>query len=235
MTRQSVWQVYNVQIAELRKQGHTLQEIGDRVGVTRERVRQILEEHYGRIEIPLLPECKAAELIGCNPTRLDKLRRLGIIQPKRQGRCFRYSREDIEEAMLALQKQCLHCGEALRLKGRERKYCPACSKECRRYYYPFYGEEKKRKHNEKTRHWAEQHQEALREIHRKATRKYAERKRKEHYAVTEYLVVRGDILPVGSVIKAVGCKNNHLILKDGLTIPTSWVTTLSDVLPELPY
>lgn len=47
MTKSPVWEIYNGQIKELRNQGLTLQAIGNQVGVTRERIRQILNEHYG--------------------------------------------------------------------------------------------------------------------------------------------------------------------------------------------
>lgn len=216
----TVWQVYNGEIVSLRREGHTLQQIGDHVGVTRERIRQILNEHYGKVEILLLPEIKVAKLIGCTSNRLEQLRDRGLIHPARIGYYYRYSRDDIEMAMLALQRWCKHCGKVLPLKRKTRQYCPECSKEQIRYNYPFRSEDGKRKHSELTRKWLKQHPERWKELSKKALQKYGEKKRREHYALTEYLVLKGSVLPIGSVFKAVGCKNNYLILENGLSIPT---------------
>lgn len=223
MTRQSVWQVYNGQIAELRKQGNTLQQIGNRVGVTRERIRQILKEQYGKIEIPLLPEYKAAELIGCSYWRLRCLRKSSVINPIHMGHYWRYSLDDMEAAMLAVLRFCKHCGEPLPLESPLSVYCPKCSKEMVRYNYPFRSDEGKKRYREAVRRWQQQHPERVRELARKASLKYSRKKSKEHFAVTQYLIVKGNILPIGSVVKAVGCKNSYLILEDGLTIPINYV------------
>lgn len=215
----TVWQVYNGEIFSLRRGGHTLQQIGDRVGVTRERIRQILNEHYGKVEILLLTETKVAEIIGCRTALLFRLREQGLIHPTRIGHYFRYSHDDIETAMLALQRSCKHCGESIPLKVKTRVYCPECSKEQVRYNYPFLSEEGKRKLLKLTREWQKQHPERYREINRKAQQKHSKKKRREHYAVTEYVVIKGNIMPIGSVFKAIGYKNRHLILENGLSIP----------------
>lgn len=45
--RPTVYDTYDGLIAQWRGEGYTLQEIGNRVGVTRERIRQILNKYFG--------------------------------------------------------------------------------------------------------------------------------------------------------------------------------------------
>lgn len=141
----AVLETYNGEIANMRRQGYTLQAIGDTVGVSRERIRQILFKYYPGVKMSLLPENQMAKVIGCLPDRLTKLRTSGMVNPKHLGKFYLYSTEDMGEAMLALQRNCSHCGAHLPLKGNSRKYCPECSRESRRYHYPFMSEEAKKK------------------------------------------------------------------------------------------
>ena len=109
VNRVSAWEVHSSRIVEMRRSGYTLQEIGDIVGVTRERVRQLLDEHCGKIETPLLSERKVADEIGCSIWRLKKLRRQGILQPRHRGKyLYYYDRGELEEVKLAVQRHCLH-------------------------------------------------------------------------------------------------------------------------------
>jgi len=47
-----IYEEYGDLIATLRREGRTLQQIGDRLGVTRERVRQVLREHFPDCQPP---------------------------------------------------------------------------------------------------------------------------------------------------------------------------------------
>lgn len=183
-----MWETFNGEIASLRRQGNTLQAIGNTVGRTRERVRQILVEHYGRVEMELLPEGRAARIIGCGRWRLVKLRKSGVTHPVRLGIWFwLYDREEIEKAMLALQRTCPHCGNPLSLE-KTRKYCPECSKESRRYNYPFMSEEAKREHIQACVRWQKEHPERTRELRRRAHKKYQMKKRRERLGEIEPVI-----------------------------------------------
>lgn len=221
------WETYNGQIADMRRQGHTLQEIGNTVGVTRERVRQILTEHYGRVEISLFKEAGAAKIIGCSAERLKKLRENGVVVPTRSGKWFwLYSRGEMEKAMLALQRNCEHCGAPLPIKNIGKR-CPKCKADYVRNTYPFKNDEGKRKHIESCIRWQKNHPERHRKLCNKAVKKYQQRKNKEHYAKTQYLVVYGEVMPIGSIVKATGCENSHLILENGLRISTLHVKKIN--------
>jgi len=171
----SVWEVYNGEIATMRRQGQTLQEIGDQVGVTRERIRQILCEHYGKVEILILNETRLAKILGCRVSRLEKLRQEGIINPKRHGYFWYYDRNEAEKTMLALQRWCQHCGEPLAI-NHQGKYCPKCQKEYQRYGYPFLSDDAKRRHSKSCQAWRIQNPERARELQLKAMEKYLEKK-----------------------------------------------------------
>lgn len=167
-------------LRKMRTEGNTLREIGETVGVSRERVRQILAQCYGGAKILLLPESRVEDLIGCSRGRLARLRENGIINPKHTSWFWLYDRDEIEKAMLALQRSCPYCGKLLPLKT-QGKYCSECSRERMRYHYPFLSEEAKRQNIERTRRWHKGHPERTREINIKARAKYREKKRLEKY------------------------------------------------------
>lgn len=79
--------------------------------------------------------------------------------------------------------------------------------------------EKKKQHLNRTMNWVKRHPERSKELLEKAQAKYKAKKRTEYFAITEYVVARGTALPKGTIVKAVGSKNHHLILDSGLMIP----------------
>ncbi len=162
-------------MATMRKEGHTLQSIGDTFGITRERVRQILNKHYP----------------GLN---------------------------------LAVHKFCIRCGKPTKVAM---KYCPECSKAYKRYSYPFFTPEAKKRHIEHTTAWRERNPEKVREIYKRVSVRYLERRKRRHYAETTYIVTkRNGALPIGTQFKAVGCVHSHLALEGGSTIPNLCVKKL---------
>lgn len=176
--RQTVWDIYNGAIAGFRNEGHTLRETGKQFGVTRERIRQILQEHYGGTMVPhLLPEMRAAQLIGCIRGTLKRLRERGIVNPRHSALRYWYSVDDLELAMLALSKNCKHCGGPILRKTLALKYCKKCGAEGARYFYPFMSEEAKKRCHERTTTWRKEHPERVRQISKEANKKYYEPKK----------------------------------------------------------
>lgn len=100
----SVWKTFNGQILQLRNQGLSLEGIGAKVGVTRERIRQILEEHYGTtMPSGLIARRRLAQLLGCSDGMLEKFENEGKVYPTRMGDRIWYTPEESEKAFLALQ------------------------------------------------------------------------------------------------------------------------------------
>jgi len=121
-----------LQMVEMRRSGYTLQKIGDHVGVSRERVRQILEEHHVKPESQLLTESKVAKVIGCSIYRLRRVRKQGRLNPLHRGNPYHYyDKADLEKVKLALQRHCPRCGELLPMVH-VGKYCSRCQNGNRR-------------------------------------------------------------------------------------------------------
>ncbi len=225
--RLPVWETYSRQIANMRQQGYTLQEISDTVGVTRERIRQILWKHYRGIEPLLVPEQKVARIIGCSTFTLQKLRKSGVINPRHSNYFYLYSRDDIEKATLVLQRSCPHCGKTLPMKHLG-KHCSECKAESRRYNYPFLSDDARRRANERSKIWQKEHPKQSKVIVNRATKKYSAKWKREHYAKTEYVVVRGKLMPIGSVFYAIGFANGYLMLENGAKISIRHVTKVKE-------
>jgi hypothetical protein len=87
----------------MRDTGMTLQAIGDEVGVTRERVRQVLVRHYGTAKptMDLMTRLKVAKLIGCSEGRLAYLEQKGMLEPiKHPGSVIHYyDQEEFKKAL----------------------------------------------------------------------------------------------------------------------------------------
>jgi DNA-directed RNA polymerase sigma subunit (sigma70/sigma32) len=65
------------QMQRLRQSGRTLQYIGDKFGLSRERVRQILVERYGSTKATqMLSRSKVAKKLNCAKSRLIKLEKM---------------------------------------------------------------------------------------------------------------------------------------------------------------
>ncbi len=165
-----VYDTYDGLIAQWRGEGYTLQEIGDKVGVTRERIRQILNRYFG------------------NP------------------------------------KFCLICGKGISAK---RRYCPECRVIFERNPYRFL-EKRRRENSKRCKKWRESHREKYREICRRASGKYEERRRAKHLAETIYVITKnGSQFPVGHQFKAIGAIGRHLILADRTEVPFNIVKKIA--------
>lgn len=215
-----VWAVYDGQMADMRRQGYSLQAIGDVVGVTRERIRQILGRRYGRVEMEVLNEEAAARALGCPSHKLRGLRKRGMIHPEHHGLRWAYSLEQIKRAKALLKPIC-SCGCKLPINYLG-KYCPKCGELRSRHRYLLSSEEAKERHKEMVRRWRERNRERYRETLRRA----AIKRSREYFAATRYVVFAGDVLPVGTIIRAVGWDNGRLVLEGGQRIPARHVTIL---------
>jgi len=212
----SVREVYNGQIAVWREQGYTLQQIGDRVGVTRERVRQIINQFYAGT-FPRFPNLESvSKLLGCSRDRLLRLRKEGISTPERIGGQWRYSPEDIEIIMLALHKNCPVCGKPVPVN---RKYCcPECQRARWKNRYRHSSEEAKEKHKARVRDWERRNPEKRREMTIRALKRYTEKRKREFWASKpQYIVLRGELK--GKIVTAIGRDRQFLILEDGTKLP----------------
>jgi len=109
-------------IATLRSGGSTLQQIGDRLGVTRERVRQVLSEHFLDCSPPRSTK-GAARTLGMSYHRFrSATKRLGI-QPMGRSRGRVWWSQDVLRVIQTAQELvcCRICGGPL-LSSRQ-VYC----------------------------------------------------------------------------------------------------------------
>ena len=91
------------QILELRKTGLSYAEIGRRLGVTRERVRQIITGPKPRPEKPkaMLRTADVAQFLGVHINTVRRWSKNGILKAYRIGprRDRRFRREDVEDLL----------------------------------------------------------------------------------------------------------------------------------------
>jgi len=224
--------IYNGAIPDMRRQGYTLQAIGDEIGVTRERVRQILSRYYPGTCTQFLKETQVAKVVGCSPATLRKLCRAGKLSPIPRGKHYLYDREEIEKAYLAVLKTCPHCG-SIYMEGF--KYCRECRVEHTRYYYPFMTEEAKKNASLCSKRWQKNNPERYKVIRDRAVAKWQKQNPKKikvltdkykatHFARTHYRVVyENPVLPMGTVFQAVKGEIGYLLLADGSKIPSCCV------------
>jgi len=71
-------------IYDMRQSGATLSQIADRIGRTKERVRQILLRNYGSTKHKLISTEQLCKLVGLNRGRVMELYRDGAVIPVRE-------------------------------------------------------------------------------------------------------------------------------------------------------
>lgn len=104
-------------ILRMRRAGATLAEIGRKLGVTRERARQLhdaLEADRGPVPCEWLTIPRAAALLGASKSTLNQLRLQGALPVKRGAQGFLLSQRDLKKVRHLLKKRrsrkCVNCG-----------------------------------------------------------------------------------------------------------------------------
>lgn len=136
-------------IRQLREQGYTLESIGSKFDITRERVRQILQQRYGTTQMSLLvSRQRFAALLGCSYRLLENLERKELVSPICSGKLRLYDKRSLGEVAELVAKTrtlkpvieltCETCGK----KFYRKSYCirPTssgrfCSKKCWGVYF----------------------------------------------------------------------------------------------------
>lgn len=155
----------NSEIKQLRDRGYSLQAIGGKFGVSKERVRQILKKRYGTTRIlELTPREPLARLLGCSNSRLILLERRGVLNPILIGGRYFYNKDEAEKAATEVkcfpapyvERICEECGKKFYVKPYEIQLCSPrrfCSKKClgkyvgRHYGFRVHGKYKPRKYD----------------------------------------------------------------------------------------
>jgi len=130
------------EIRQLREQGYTLQAIGDKVGLTREGIRQLLVKNWGTTKFSaLVPRETFAKLLGCSVGRLNTLEKKGLVNPIHLGYRYLYGEKDSKKILGLLnpmrpplvERTCEECGKKFYLRASSiRPHSPGrfCSKRC---------------------------------------------------------------------------------------------------------
>jgi hypothetical protein len=128
-------------IYAMRRSGATLQQIASRAGKTKERIRQILVQHYGSTKHKLMSTEQLRKYLGFSRYRVVELYNDNVIAPAREwetsgGRHLLLFPDTVEQITryLSSHKLCKVCGNPIPV-GR-RVYCSEeCYKEGHKYKY----------------------------------------------------------------------------------------------------
>lgn len=169
-------QIRREEMAKLRDEGYTLQQIGDKFNISRERVRQILVKVPPEIrEGSLLSLRQAAAVLKCNTRTLLELVESGVLKPasKQVGRIL-FRESDLRSVRIPI-KTCIICGHPI--PQRRRTYCsPDCFRE--RWEYRNWTDERKRKHRQAMANWSKNNPEQARLIQSRTSHRYQRKVRK---------------------------------------------------------
>ena len=124
----TAWEIYNGYINDRRQGGATLQEIANDIGITRERVRQILVEQYGTAKVTgfLSTMNVVKQVDGLNLWRLNQLVKLGVVKPVRAGKKRFWDAGTVSVLRkYFLDRKCRICGNLLPI-SRSVYCCDSC-------------------------------------------------------------------------------------------------------------
>ena len=112
---------------QMRQSGASLQKIAGHFDISRERVRQLLNKHYGSTKIQgLVRVGELGRLVGCSPSYINRLKRRGIIQPAVSNKLTLWKLETIDTITSYINsRRCAVCNRPL--PSNHRVYC---STEC---------------------------------------------------------------------------------------------------------
>ena len=129
------------QVAQLRAEGHTLAYIGRKLGVTRERVRQ-LHQHAGRTlavmpqPVPFHSSTQAAKALGVSRTTvavyIHRCNLAGKADESAHG--FRLTDADLECLRMAMIRHCVICGVVLPQRLRSLCGAAACAQAAKVFF-----------------------------------------------------------------------------------------------------
>lgn len=162
-------------IIQMRQSGASLQQIADRLGISRERVRQLLVRHCGstRVDAYLLGMTELARGVGCSTSYIRKLRRRGITRPaKIVGKKKTLWKPETVDTILTYMAshRCPICNGTV--PGNRQSYCSwTCLAEARRHRYMKMTDHEKKLHNKKVARWEKSHP-AEAEIMQRKQKKY---------------------------------------------------------------
>lgn len=219
-----VYQLLGGQIPEMVKGGATLQEIADKGGVTRERIRQIIKKHYPDIMSDYISESKLLRILDMSYKAFRSFGKSKNIVPDKivsDNSTHLYLKSRIKSIKKLVTKHCKICRTVI--KSIRKTYCAECAPKIRRNHYKYSTKKQRVKHQRATKNWQRQHPKQYKIILDKAKIKYKAKVELIYFANTEYEVCKNGYLPIGTIFKAIGCENRHLILDDGSKIPNSVV------------
>ena len=203
-TKKSVMQLLDGEIKQLREAGYSLEQIADKGGVSKERVRQIIKKFYPGTKPKLLSQRQVAKRFGVSPGTIANLRKRGLVCPVRIGNTCRYDEKTVEEVKTVLNRPCRICGNPV-FPGNI-KLCEKCSAMMR---------------DQKLRLSLPGEREKL----KKATKRWKATHVKRNYEISVYRVrLTYPGFKTDGLFKAIGFRDNKLFLADGRMIPTILVT-----------
>jgi len=185
----SIGETHKGQIATMRRQGHTLQEIGETVGITRERARQILVEFRGSTATAfgeLMTTKELAEVTGYSRSHISALKGEGIIEPSGIGKEGTHLWGPDCVIQVQARGKCKICDKPI--PKQRRRYCSeACYVEANKYKNR--SEAQRKDQDKRTQLWKMQHPEQVREIQKRASQKYQQKQLNIGVSLEEYTVL----------------------------------------------
>lgn len=184
-------EIYKDKIGAWRQEGYTLQEIGDRCHVSRERIRQILNKFYpDKLHHNFLSTEAAARQIPCSPDRFAAIASAIGLTPvvdKGKGRVKFW--DDNAVRLISKYKSCHICGSPIR-EVKRFAYCSlTCYQESKKYKNK--SPEAKKRCIKSAHQWQREHPECVRD--------YRQRRMSDH----RYVVIGNAPIPKGEVVKYV--------------------------------
>jgi len=204
---------YDGVVPKMRSRGSTLQEIGNKCGVSKERIRQVLLKYYPYNLYPdAFTTSQLASELGTSSARVRVLCRKLSIQPLRntkgRGHIVLWNKSTLPLLIRSPMTKCKTCGKPVHYP--RTVYCSdSCHKESMKIRSR--PKEVKERHKSHVYKWMKSHPKELKVINQRAQRRYWDkilRKRK-------YTIVRKCKIPMGATVSNAGRAKN-------VKIPVKW-------------
>lgn len=159
MEKKTAIELYGEDIRRLTEEGYSCDQIGKKLGVSRQRIWKLRKRFYPEAKPKWPNDSQTAKIFGISVSTLKNLRERDLIHPLMVGHFYRYDDNAQEEIKKVRNRSCRICGSPI--PPRHWALCLKCSAQIKDPKLRLALPGEREKHNIAMRNWKKRHTEQV--------------------------------------------------------------------------